>query len=262
MNSRHRRLKIIELALTPRQTVLMWLREATNGTFGEGARHTFPRSVIANSVLKNVTNAMKREPDAVVERAVRQARQEADMLYNLAISVNDRVLASTSERIREFEFLAQYLRGVTSINLGPHSEEEIRRTALLFVEEVFLLDGAVSQVCAEQFGGQSILFSDLVERLEHQLDLANTALECFNVLADKLNFNELTEKSVRERLEADVATQHSVWRDLARLKTLADFGDAADYRAAYSRLSRELHDWRDRHAQARDEEGGFFDCAR
>jgi hypothetical protein len=38
MNSRHRRLKIIELALTPRQTVLMWLREATNGTFGESVQ--------------------------------------------------------------------------------------------------------------------------------------------------------------------------------------------------------------------------------
>src|SRR5690349_6113167 len=130
MKTRYRRLKTIELAFTPGQTVLMWIRKATNGTFEEGGRHTFPRRVIANSILKNVTNAMKRESDASIERAVCQARQEADTLYNLALSVNVRVLTSTSERVREFEFVAQYLRGITSMNVGPHSEEEIRRTVL------------------------------------------------------------------------------------------------------------------------------------
>ena len=154
MNNRHRRLKAIELALTPRQTVLMWIQKATNGTFEDGARQTFPRRVIANSILKNVTTAMKLEPDALVERAVRQARQEADILYNLAIDVNVEVFTSTSARLREVAFLAQYLRCITSINVGPHSEEEIRRTVLYFVREVFLLDGTVSRVCAENFGGQ------------------------------------------------------------------------------------------------------------
>jgi hypothetical protein len=114
--------------------------------------------MIAESILKNVRNAMKGEPHAVIVRAVCQARQEADMLYNLAISVNEQVLTSTPQRAREFEFLVQYLRGITRINFGPHSEEEIRRTVLLFVEAVFLLDGTVSQVCAEHFVGTQYFF--------------------------------------------------------------------------------------------------------
>ena len=93
------------------------------------------------------------------------------------------------------------------------------------------------------FGGQPILFKDSLERLKHQLDLARTALECFNILAGKLEFKELTEKSIRQTLEADIAIQHSVSQDLAHFQTLADFGDEAECRAAYSHLSSELQAW-------------------
>lgn len=114
---------------------------------------------------------------------------------------------------------------------------------MLFIEEVFRLDGAASRVCIEDFGEQPILFKDSLERLKHQLDLARTALECFNILARKLEFKELTEKSIRQTLEADIAIQHSLSQDLAHFQTLTDFGDDADCRAAYSRLSSELQAW-------------------
>ncbi len=244
MSNRNRRLKAIQLALTPRQTALMWIRKLANGTLEDGVRHSFPRRMIAESILKNVTNAMKGEPRALILRAVCQARQEADMLYNLAISVNLQVLTSASQRAREFEFLVQYLCGITRINFGPHSEEEIReirRTVLLFVEEVFLLDGTISQVCAEHFAGNPILFLDSVERLENQLGRANAVLECFNSIADELSFEHLTEKSIRETLEVDITRQCSVWRDMARVNALADFGDEAEFRAVYSRF---IEEWR------------------
>ena len=63
-----------------------------------------------------------------------------------------------------------------------------------------------------------------------------------------MKFKELTEKSIRETLEGEITMQHLAWLDLARVETLADFGDEADRHAAYSRV---LRDWRDRQAQAR-----------
>jgi hypothetical protein len=164
VNNQQRRLRKIELTLTPQQTTLLWLTNAVQSTFADGATQ-FPRATIANSIRKTVMHTMKGESDAVVERAIVQARQEADVLYNLVITVNERVLTSTSERNREFLFLLLYLRGITYINIGPHSEEELRVAVSFFVEEVLLLEGTISQVRAEHFGGTSILFLDSVLKL-------------------------------------------------------------------------------------------------
>jgi len=239
MKNQTKRLKTIELTLTPKQTALLWLTNAVQGTFADGAGQ-FPRATIANSIRKTVMHSMKGESDAVVERAVVQGRQEADVLYNLVISVNARVLTSTSERNREYLFFLLYLRGITYINIGPHSEEELRVAVSFFVEEVLLLDSAISQISAEHFGGTSILFSDSVLRLKEQLDLANKALGYFKVLAGKLNFKELTAESVRERLGPDIDRQASGWMTLARIQMLSDFGDEADFRTAYSQFLREF----------------------
>ena len=57
----------------------------------------------------------------------------------------------TSERNREYLFLRLYLRGITYINAGPHSEEELRLAVSFFVEEVPLLEGAVSQASAAHY---------------------------------------------------------------------------------------------------------------
>jgi hypothetical protein len=96
MKSRQRRLKAIELTLTPKQ-VVVWLRNALQaGTFEEGARRTPPpREAVANAVRSAVRNSMKGQPDLLVERAVLQARREADLLYNLVVGANVAVIGYT-----------------------------------------------------------------------------------------------------------------------------------------------------------------------
>jgi hypothetical protein len=67
MKSRPRRLRSIELSLTPQQVVVVWLRDATQaGTFEEGARHSPPyRSAVANAVLRTCANKHERVTGAV-----------------------------------------------------------------------------------------------------------------------------------------------------------------------------------------------------
>jgi hypothetical protein len=71
MKSRPRRLRAIELSLTPQQVVVVWLRDAVRaGTFEEGARHSPPyRGAVANAVLRTVRNSMKGHPEALIEGA-------------------------------------------------------------------------------------------------------------------------------------------------------------------------------------------------
>ncbi len=72
MKSRQRRVKAIELTLTPQQIVLVCLRNALQaGTFEEAARHSPPyRRTVANAVLRAVRNSMKDQPEPLIERAV------------------------------------------------------------------------------------------------------------------------------------------------------------------------------------------------
>jgi len=88
VQSQKRRLKTIELDLTPQQLVVLWLRNALQaGTFEEGARRTPPpRAAVANAVRNAVRNSMKGQEAFLVERAIVQARQEADCVYNLVVS--------------------------------------------------------------------------------------------------------------------------------------------------------------------------------
>jgi len=48
---------------------------------------------------------MKGEAEPLIEQAVLQARQEADLLYNLALSVNVGVIENRVQREREYILL-------------------------------------------------------------------------------------------------------------------------------------------------------------
>jgi hypothetical protein len=96
MNSHQRRVRAVELTLTPREVVLVWLRNAFQaGTLEElvRVRHSPPdRIAVANAVYDTVRNSMKGQPEPLVERAIRQAQREADLLYLLVIYANMAVL--------------------------------------------------------------------------------------------------------------------------------------------------------------------------
>jgi hypothetical protein len=52
---------------------------------------------------------MKGQPDLLVERAVLQARREADLLYNLVVGANVAVIENKLQREREYPLLLGYL---------------------------------------------------------------------------------------------------------------------------------------------------------
>jgi hypothetical protein len=111
MKSNERRLRTIYLSLTPQQIVVVWLRNALQaGTLEEGVRHSPPyRSAVANAVLETVRDSMKGQDESLIERAVLQARQEADLPYNLVINANVEVIESRVQREREYILLLGYL---------------------------------------------------------------------------------------------------------------------------------------------------------
>jgi hypothetical protein len=232
MKSRQRRLKAIELTLTPKQVVVVWLRNALQaGTFEDGARRTPPpREVVANAVRNAVRNSMKGQPELLVEGAILQARREADLLYNLVVGANVEVIENREQREREYILLLGYLSAEMR---GKATKVQTLRLALLmFLESVIILDGAIAQLAAERLNGQPVLFRDCSVKLEEQLQMAEELSEHFNVLARTVDAAEINLEELRNGLQSETDHQISIWVYLARSAALSTFGTEKEMHAA------------------------------
>ena len=133
---------------------MLWLRNAIQaGTFEEGARRTpLPREA--------------------VERAILQARHEADLLYNLAVHANVTAFESKGQRAREYLFLLGYLSAEMHGKGTKDRIHALRLAVLRFLESVIILDAAIAQVVTERLNGQPVLFRDCSVKLKEQVEMA------------------------------------------------------------------------------------------
>jgi hypothetical protein len=180
-----------------------WLRDAVQaGTFEEGSRHSPPyRGVIANEVFCSVRNAMKSQPELQVERAVFQARREADLLFNLVVNVNLEVIESEKQRAREGTFLFGYLSAEIRGKATKDRVQTLRLSVLMFLESVIILDAAIAQVAAERLIGQPVLFRDTAAKLEEQLKMVTDLTTWFNEAAVKVASAQIDLEEVRDNLQ-------------------------------------------------------------
>ncbi|MBZ5547400.1 MAG: hypothetical protein LAO22_05430 [Acidobacteriia bacterium] len=234
MNNRQRRVRAIELTLTPQQVVMVWLRNALQaGTLEEGARHSPPhRSAVANAVYDAVRNSMKGQPDPLVERAILQARREADSLYLLVVHTNVAVLEGRVQREREYMFLLGCLSAEMNGKATKNRVQTLRLVVLVFLESVIILDAAIAQVEAGRLNGQRVLFRDCSVQLEEQVQMAERLSEHFNFLARSLGSAEINLEDLRKSLQSETDRQISVWISLARVATLSVFGNDEEMDAA------------------------------
>jgi len=233
MKSRQQRVRAIELSLTPQQVVMVWLRNAQAGTFEEGARHSPPyRGAIANEVFRSVRSSMKGQPELLVERAVVQARQEADSLYLLVINANSAVFEGSAARRREYIILLGYLSAEARGNLTKARVEILGLVVLMFIVPVIVLDGAIAQVVAERLNRQPVLFRDCSVKLAEQLQMADELSENFNLLARSTGAAEINPEELRNSLQSETDLQISIWVHLARVQALDLFGTEKQTHAA------------------------------
>jgi hypothetical protein len=202
MKSRQRRVRMVELSLTPQQIVRVWLRDAkASFTFEEAAQHK-PRyrGFVANEVLHTVQRGMKGHSEAIVEQAITQARREADLLYSLAVNMNVEVIENGHQREREYIFLLGYLGAELRGKPTRNGIESLRVAILLFIDAVLVLNVAITKVESERFNGESILFRDCGVKLKEQLQMAERLSDHFNFLADEAGVAELNLATHRQRI--------------------------------------------------------------
>jgi hypothetical protein len=232
MNNRQRRVRAIELTLTPREVVLVWLRNALQGTMEEAVRQwPPPRGAVANEVLRTVRESMKGQPDPLVERAILQARREADLLYLLVVNANTAVLEGWYQRQREYIFLLGYLSAEIRGNLTKDRVEILRLVVLTFIKPVIILDTAVAQLVTERLS-QPVLFRDSEAKLAGQLQMATELSTWFNKLAHVVGVAEIDLEQLRNSVRSAAEEQIAIWEKLALVTTEDLFGSPEAARAA------------------------------
>jgi hypothetical protein len=168
-----------------------------------------------------VRNSTKGQPDLLVEQAVLQARQEADLLYNVVVAANVAVLENEQQRGREYVLLLRYLSAEMRAGLTEDRVMVLRLAFLLFIESVIILDAAVGQIAAERFNGQPVLFRDTAIMLTEQLKMASDLSNWFNEAAVRVGSAPI-----------DIDRQVSIWVHLAHTDTLSLFGTEKEIHAA------------------------------
>jgi hypothetical protein len=172
----------------------------------------------------------------LVERAILHARQEADLVYNLAVHANVKVLENREQREREYLFLLGYLSAEICGNAKKDRIQTLRVAVQTFLETVIILDTAIARVVAERLNGQPVLFRDCSLKLEEQVQMAEKATEYFNLLARSSGTAEIDLEELRKSLQSETDRQISIWVSLARLETVSAFGNLEDVHAAMDRL--------------------------
>lgn len=199
MDSRQRRLKKIELSLTPKQIVLVWLRNAQQaGSLEDATSSERPhRETVANRVCHAVRDSMKGQSEDLVERAILQARKEADFLYLLIVQTNIEVLESAMHQYREYWFVKTSLTLLDPL-ITKEEMEKLRWVVLSFAMPVVVLETAIERIVAEHFQGQPLLFGDCDDQLKQQLKNAEELISEFNKLAAAFGAEQMTFEQVRE----------------------------------------------------------------
>jgi hypothetical protein len=237
MKREDRRLKTIELSLTPSQVVLLWLKTAVTRTYEEGARQEpLPRSAIANSVGRNVRDSLRDKSDEMIERAVLQARQEADLLYSLVVDLNVWVQNDFIAINREYAFFLGNISALLHSGLLRVAEDKLKELTLYFVERIFVLEAAISRLSFERFGGQQVLFADSVQKLAEVVGFAEKAVDHFNFIAKEIGCPALDSDEIRISLRAEIDQQVARTILVARGAMLSLFGETSDLRANYDQL--------------------------
>jgi hypothetical protein len=179
---------------------------------------------------------MKGQSELLIERAIAQARREADSLYLLIGSANTEVLKSRGEREREYVFLLMaFLSTLQCGKTFKQRLEDLRLALLLFIKTVIVLDTAIAQVVTKHFDGQSVLFRDSEVKLQEQLQMAETLSKHYNLLARENHVAHIDLEDLRNGLHPESDRTISDWVSLGRVKTLQLFGTTEEVHAEIER---------------------------
>jgi hypothetical protein len=242
MNKQQRRVKDLELSLTPLQAVLLWLKRAQTaaGYMDGGLESPPPREILAKSVSRATRNSMKGHPEPAVEQAIQQARQQADLLYQLVVQANSSILGDAYETRKSLMLVSGHLQATICVPEDRIKESglipRLRLSLTLVLENFLITEEACSRISSERLEGQDVLFPDTRRELSEQIQVMKMLSDCFNEGATDFGEDGIDWEQIRTSIQPDVDQQVANWVDLARTDMLLAYGKPDSWREPAQRL--------------------------
>ena len=235
MINNQKRLTRIETSLSPKQAVLLWLRQEHHGrTSMEYLRDMFqqppsarPRARVETQVVDAIRAAMKGQEAARIHQAMRQGQMYADFLILLVSRTNSVIMDDSRCRWLQIALLHEQLRNAA---LSGHDAKALNKWAVR-------LRGVVTDVCALQaaselirdryFDGECILLKDAIEDLQQQAKIVQTMMHNHDRVVIEAGQPEFaTDSDKLQKTVNELASQRADFIvALAKSKTLDDFGE-------------------------------------
>jgi hypothetical protein len=188
MATTENRIDKIEKSLTPRQAIVVWMKEAHQfNSLSEYAVWSAGRPEEEPTDLKRLTqrveiavrDRMKGEHEVRVQRAVRAAVSEVGFLYFRCLAVNGQFAAQCQSiallGVLSRERASAALRETTGTQSPVDRDrydtwhEDFRSYAI----QVFALKAAIEQIAKEYFDNNQVLWKSFTEQLENFIRFVN-----------------------------------------------------------------------------------------
>jgi hypothetical protein len=225
-----KRLTQIEAALTPKASVLLWLRQEHQGkTLQEYARWLFeqplaaaPRIRVERQVVGAIWAAMKGQDPVRIREAARQAKMETDFLILLVNETNSVIFdQSRFVWLRILGLLTMIFSGVLR-----DKSEDLEAGLQEATAELFALPLTVERIQARYFDGERILATDVEEGLDRPVMFLRYFIADPDQDLEADGHPELVDDSEEFRtvVEDKASTKVRYIRDLAKSEMLKHFG--------------------------------------
>jgi hypothetical protein len=237
---KQKRLTRIETSLTPKQAVVLWLRQEHQGrTSMEYLRYMIqqpssatPRTRVEGQVVDAIRAAMKGQEAGRIHQAVRQGQMYADFLILLVSRTNSVILDDNRCRWLQIALLHEQLRSTALSNDDAKDLNEWAAHLRGFVTDVCALQEASDLIRDRFFGGECILFQDAIADLEQQTKIVQRMIHGYDRVVIEAGQPELaTDSEKLRKAVSELASKRAGWIvALAKSKMLDDFGEeeAAD----------------------------------
>jgi hypothetical protein len=232
---KQKRLIRIEASLTPKQAVLLWLRQEYQGKTSQeyvqwlvrrpaGAA---PRCRVERLVVDAIRVAMKGQEPYRINQAVRQGQMQTDFLILLVNRTNSVILDESRCGWLQIALLYERIRSAKVSDDEEKAVNEWAASLRNFAIERLSLQVASEMIRDRYFDGECILLKDTVEDLEQQIEMVRHMMDSYDRVVVETDHPGLATDydNLRIAVSERASKRAGYVIALAKFKMLDDFGE-------------------------------------